>query len=182
MGRKCTICSNKERAQIEASLAENVTYRQVGAACGVTIDAIKRHRKNCIPAQLQEARELGLLEPIISKVRRLKPVMGRLERIEFAFGLLEKAIQEKTTEDGQSLLSIEELTAILREMRGWNDQAARLSGEYLRGKDNPGNVARAQALDWAAQQLVSASGGQLTLADARARLEDKLALMQGQRG
>ncbi len=57
MPQKCSICNHKKRLQIEESLANGASLRNIVERYGTSIAAVSRHRKNCIPAQMVEHKE-----------------------------------------------------------------------------------------------------------------------------
>ena len=146
MPRKCTICSNKQRRAIDAEIDNNAVLRGIARTYQVSEDSVERHVKNCISRELNEAKELGLIKRATDKVESLTPVMSTARRVEYAFGLIGQIIQRKTNSDGMVEMSAEELTILLREMRGWNEQSAKLNGEYIKAAENPTNVEAARKL------------------------------------
>lgn len=55
MARSCTVCEHPERARIELGLARKASMRAMGRSFSLSKDALYRHRKEHMPAQLQAA-------------------------------------------------------------------------------------------------------------------------------
>ena len=57
MPRKCTVCTNKKRSEIDRALIEHAPYRHIAARFGVSTSALVRHHDDHIQAKLLRARE-----------------------------------------------------------------------------------------------------------------------------
>jgi hypothetical protein len=56
MPRNCTICSHQDRQSIDQAIVEGETLRRIGAKWGVSVDALKRHKKHLSQALVESAR------------------------------------------------------------------------------------------------------------------------------
>lgn len=56
MPRNCTICTHQDRQAIDQAIVEGETLRRIGAKWGVSVDALKRHKKHISQALVESAR------------------------------------------------------------------------------------------------------------------------------
>ncbi len=80
MPRRCSICSNERRAEIDLALVGNATLREIAQTYGVSKDALHRHRDH-IPKVLLQASEAGEVEHgenLLFEVRELQERTLRL--------------------------------------------------------------------------------------------------------
>lgn len=76
MPRKCTVCSHKERGEIESDILDNVTYRNIGTKYGVSYGAARRHHENGHIAEslilAHEAQESVKSQNLFEKIENLE--------------------------------------------------------------------------------------------------------------
>jgi hypothetical protein len=53
IGRQCTVCQHRERAGVDLALARGVSVRALASRYKLGRDALYRHQKNHLPAQLR---------------------------------------------------------------------------------------------------------------------------------
>lgn len=57
MSRTCTICTNADRQAIDKALVEGQSFRTIAHQWGVSIDALKRHKRDHLPQALAQAHQ-----------------------------------------------------------------------------------------------------------------------------
>src|SRR5688572_392949 len=75
MPRVCTVCAHNERAAIDAALVGGEVFRTIAHRFALSEDALKRHKKDHLPAHLakaQEAREVTQADNLLTEVRALR--------------------------------------------------------------------------------------------------------------
>lgn len=87
MPRTCTVCGHSQRPEIDRALVEGTTYRTIADGFGLSETALKRHRKDHIPAHVAQAREVGQVADAGDLLQQLKDLRTR------AVGILDAAEQ-----------------------------------------------------------------------------------------
>ncbi len=103
MPRRCTVCTHKDRAQIDQALVERQSFRAIGRQYGVSKDSLIRHHDDHLPASLvkaQEATEAAQADALLAQVVDLR---------DKALGILKKA--EGTNELQTAISAIREARA-----------------------------------------------------------------------
>lgn len=75
MARTCTVCAHPEREDIDQALVSDSSNLSLSAEFGVTESALRRHKRNHLPASLvksQEAREVAASDDLLAQVRGLQ--------------------------------------------------------------------------------------------------------------
>lgn len=75
MPRKCSVCVHPERAEIEAAIVGQIAYRDIARQWGVSKDAVGRHRKAHLPANLVRATETA---QAIDLREQIESLFGRI--------------------------------------------------------------------------------------------------------
>jgi hypothetical protein len=73
--RTCTICTHPKRREIDRALLDAATYRTIADRYGLSETALKRHRKEHVPAELakaQQAAEVAIADDLLGQVRALR--------------------------------------------------------------------------------------------------------------
>jgi hypothetical protein len=113
MPRKCTICVDNRRQDIEQAMLAGGSYRNVAQRFAVSRDAIVRHRHH-LPAVLARAQELKEIAHGDSLLAQLRDLLSEAQRL--------KAIAEEAGDYRAALAAVRELCRIVELM-------AKLSGE-----------------------------------------------------
>jgi hypothetical protein len=75
MPRTCTICTHKQRRDIDAALLNETPYRHIASRFGTSTGALQRHPKH-LPKQLVKAQEQEDVSQAIDVVKQLKAING----------------------------------------------------------------------------------------------------------
>ena len=82
----CTICTHKERNQIDEKLVVGESLRNVAKQFGTSVAALHRHKKDHLPAQLvkaTEAKEIAHADNLLGQIKELQQrAMGILDKAE----------------------------------------------------------------------------------------------------
>jgi len=134
MARVCSICSHKQRSDIEEAMITRVSYRQITTRFSVSSGAVQRHKKHIIKAltQAREARDVARADGLLLQVQDLQ---GR------ALNILTAA---EEAEDFRTALSA------IREARGCIELLAKLTGELRQ----EGTINVLIATEWTALRTV----------------------------
>ena len=119
MPRKCTVCTNKKRSEIDRALIEHAPYRHIAARFGVSTSALVRHHDDHLPTRLikaQQAREVADADSLLAQVEQLR---------DRALGILDKA---------EVANDLRAATGAVREARGCLELLGKVAGEL---KDAP---------------------------------------------
>jgi hypothetical protein len=88
MSRRCRVCSNASKNEIDESLVKGNCLSSISAVYQITEDALARHRDNHLPAILvkaQEAQEISRADGLLTEIRGLQSITMRvLKRAEEA--------------------------------------------------------------------------------------------------
>jgi hypothetical protein len=82
MARKCTICSNENKNEINIAIVQGCSFRIIANQYSVSKAAIQRHAKNHLPShivQSEKANELKEAESIIDSIFRLETSSIRIQ-------------------------------------------------------------------------------------------------------
>jgi len=74
MPRNCTICTHQDRQAIDQAIVEGETLRRIGAKWGVSVDALKRHKKHISQALVESARAevVANADDLLSRIESLQ--------------------------------------------------------------------------------------------------------------
>lgn len=75
MPRTCTICSHPNRDEIDRALVDGVSFRTIAHQWGVSADALKRHKKDHLPAALAQAKQAAQVangDDLLSRIEALQ--------------------------------------------------------------------------------------------------------------
>ncbi len=129
MPRTCTACRHPDRAEIDAGLVRGEPYRRIAALCGVSADAVNRHKAHIPPhlAHAQQAAEVVAADDLLAQVQALKArALGILDRAERG---VEQVIGRGGTARVVTAPDLRTATAAIREARGCLELLAKLVGE-----------------------------------------------------
>ncbi len=119
MPRVCTVCTHKERPDIDQALVARQPFRYIAGQYGVSKSALVRHHDDHLPAALmraQEAAEAAQADNLLAQVCDLR---------DRAIGILDTAV---ATDDLRVALGA------IREARGCLELLGKLAGQL---KDGP---------------------------------------------
>lgn len=86
-GPVCKVCAHDRRPEVELRLANGTPIRTIAASYGLTKDALYRHRRNHMPAEL--------MQQLQANGRRMSPAdLDNLKRTE-SEGLLQNLVHER---------------------------------------------------------------------------------------
>ena len=111
--RKCSICMDERRQDIEQAMLSGGSYRVVAQRFAVSRDAVVRHRRH-LPAVLARAQELDGVAHGDSLLAQLRELTSEAQRL--------KGIAERAGDYRAALAAVRELCRIVELM-------AKLSGE-----------------------------------------------------
>jgi hypothetical protein len=111
--RKCSICMDNRRQDIEQEMLSGGSYRVVAQRFAVSRDAIVRHRRH-LPAVLARAQEVKKVAHGDSLLAQLRDLTSEAQRL--------KAIAEEAGDYRAALAAVRELCRIV-------ELVAKLSGE-----------------------------------------------------
>lgn len=80
MPRRCTVCIDSRRAEIEEALKAGATLREVAVQPGLSASAIHRHSRNHLPPQDQIEGTGPTSFDVERRVDELEVQVGRLTR------------------------------------------------------------------------------------------------------
>jgi len=116
MPRECTICTHKDRLEIDKALLAGVSNRTLSAQYGVSISAVQRHRQH-IPGHLAKAKQAEEVTQADNLLDDLQYLKGK------AISLLEQAEKESNLSAAAQLISQARQTVeVLAEVRGELDR------------------------------------------------------------
>lgn len=75
MPRVCSICSHKERAEIDKALIDSVPFRHIASRYNVTTGSLQRHKADHLPAamvQSKQAAEVARGDTLLDQVKSLQ--------------------------------------------------------------------------------------------------------------
>jgi hypothetical protein len=133
MPRACTVCANPERAVIDTMIAESVPYLQIATKFGLNQRTVNTHGKNhvkpLINAVNQEAHDA-----VVAKILTYRDQVN--------LPLSEKArfVEDTLWKEYENAETIGERVSVVKEIRGFVIEQAKLSGAYLTPQENPANV------------------------------------------
>ena len=119
MPRTCTVCTHPQRSEIEAALLDSASLRDIARQWRVSKDALARHKSNCLPAHLSQAKQAEVVCQADDLLGRLMALVRETQAI----------LQEARTERDNELA----LKAITRAEKQIELQA-RLLGELQEGQ------------------------------------------------
>lgn len=129
MGRKCTICSRKDLADINQAMVAGEPLRQIAERCGTSAQTLIRHRGH-IPehlAKAQEAAEVADADSLLTQVTRQR---DRAERLAGAAEtILTQAVDAK--EAKTALEAIRTACAAVKEVRGCLELLGKVTQELV---------------------------------------------------
>jgi transposase len=174
MPRTCTICTHEQRREIDRAVVSGESYRGIARHFAVSEDAIERHKKAHLSAQVVKAAERREERRADSWVDQIEALLSR------AKALLDEVFPEKR-QDGQKIQP-RDVAAALREMRETLLLMGRMTGQ-LKGDGATVNVGIGvlSSPEWGRVAAV-VTGALLPYPEARAAVVDALAgLSDGER-
>lgn len=117
MPRARTICSHSGRPEIDQALVDGVTYRMIADRFGLSETALKRHKKEHLPAHVAKAKEAEQVADADDLLQQIKALRNR------AISILQKA--ERAGDYRTALMGI-------REARGCVETLMEVEGELDR--------------------------------------------------
>ncbi len=75
MARPCTVCTHAQCAEINSALLAGTSYRTIADRFGLSETALKRHRKDHVPAHVaraQEAHEVAAADDLLAQLKALR--------------------------------------------------------------------------------------------------------------
>lgn len=121
MPRVCTVCASKHKQAVNSDLLAGIANRTIANQYGLSVDAVNRHEKNHLPAEMvraQDAADVADADILLRQVQDLQAETRDLQ--ESALSLLAQA---ETAGDLRTAV------AANREARGCIELLARLRGE-----------------------------------------------------
>lgn len=118
MARTCLVCNHNKLNEINKSLIDNETNREIAKRFALSSAAVYRHRTNHLPPLLLKARQAGEIVEATSLMDRVERIMTRCE-----------TIAETATRTKDWFPAI----AASRELRGCLELLGKLSGEIQSG-------------------------------------------------
>jgi len=101
MPRSCTVCNNPDRAEIEKDLVNGVSLRDIARQWSVSKDAVARHKKDHLPANLTKAKEahevvqandlLGQTQDLLTRARGILDTAERAGNLPTALRAIKEA-------------------------------------------------------------------------------------------
>jgi hypothetical protein len=128
MGRKCCVCSDGRRDQIERALLSGTAFRYLSKRFGISAASLLRHKADHLPRTLVKAHEVAEVTRSGGLLRHVQTLVGRTESLyQQAEAILSeaKADGDKRT----ALAALREATIATREARGHLELLGKLSGE-----------------------------------------------------
>ena len=119
MPRRCTVCTNLKRADIDRALVARRPFRDIARQHKVSKDALVRHYDDHVPVKLLKAREVREVADADSLLTQVEDLRDR------ALGILDRA---EGTND------LRAATGAIREARGCLELLGKLAGQL---KDAP---------------------------------------------
>jgi len=132
MARICTICSNKNKNEINIAIVQGCSFRIIASQYSVSKAAIQRHAKNHLPSHLvksEKAKELKEADSIIDSIFRLEASSIRIQ---------EQA--EEQNDLKSALMAIREQSRLI-------DMKARLLGEITAQEGSRMTINRIEKMD-----------------------------------
>lgn len=84
-GRKCTVCTHAQAAEINKLLVANRSFRVIASQFSLTQAAVGRHSINCVGEMLDKAREAQVLQNAIDTENEASGLFSRIKmQIEMA--------------------------------------------------------------------------------------------------
>lgn len=74
MPRVCSICTHPERPVIDRALVTGEPYRRIAQRCGVSPDAVNRHKRDHLPAAMVQAATETDVRQALDVVAQLKAI------------------------------------------------------------------------------------------------------------
>ena len=134
MPRKCTICSNHQRTEIESDIRQGTSFRNIIEQYeNLSLGGISRHTNNCMVLDLQAALELQKRETATDWYEELGRLYGKVNEAKAqAWDLF------RESED------FEDKIKALKAANKWTGTATtiiekglKVTGAYKKGKENP---------------------------------------------
>lgn len=75
MPRTCTICTHADRQAIDRALVEGQSFRTIAHQWGVSLDALKRHKRDHLPPSLAKAHQAAQIahgDDLLSRIEELQ--------------------------------------------------------------------------------------------------------------
>lgn len=75
MPRTCTICTHPDRQAIDQAMVEGQSFRTIAHQWGVSIDALKRHKRDHLPQTLVQAHQAAQVangDDLLSRIETLQ--------------------------------------------------------------------------------------------------------------
>jgi hypothetical protein len=130
MGRKCCVCSDGRRDQIERALLSGTAFRYLSKRFGISAASLLRHKAGHLPGTLVKAQEVA---EVTRSGGLLRHVQTLVERTENLYQEAQAILSEAKADGDQrtALAAIREAAAATRETRGHLELLGKLSGELL---------------------------------------------------
>ena len=77
MARRCSICHNPDRAEIEKALVQSEPFRDIAVRFGTSASALHRHKTSHLPAHLAKAYETGQVTQAVEVAREAEAHKAR---------------------------------------------------------------------------------------------------------
>jgi len=136
MPRVCEICQSSLRTEIDALLVRSVSYRRISGDFTFTERQLSNHHKSHIQPLIQTANN-AIQASVTSQMLEYHTEVS-LPLIERSAKVYKRLVN-KLDEAG----NLNEYLAVHKELRGWFEQEAKLSGAYTNPKDNPETISKA---------------------------------------
>jgi hypothetical protein len=128
MGRKCCVCSDGRRDEIERALLCGTAFRYLSKRFGISAASLLRHKASHLPRTLVKAQEVAEVTRSGGLLHHVQTLVGRTESLYQEA----QAILSEAKADGDqrtALAAIREAAAATRETRGHLELLGKLSGE-----------------------------------------------------
>jgi hypothetical protein len=128
MGRKCCVCSDGRRDQIERALLSGTSLRKLTKCFGIKETSLWRHRVDHLPTTLLKAQESAEVARAGGLLQHVQTLISRSERLyEEAQTILTEA--KADGDQRTALAAIREAAAATRETRGHLELLGKLRGD-----------------------------------------------------
>lgn len=165
MPRTCTVCAHPQRARIDAALVAGPTYRTIADRYGLSETALKRHRKDHLPAHVARAREAADVadaDDLLQQIRALRnkaiSILQQAERagdyrtalmgIREARGCIETLLEVEGELDRRGVVNVilspewmQVRTAIIAALQPYPDAAQAVAGRLQALEGGAGHAA-----------------------------------------
>jgi hypothetical protein len=128
MGRKCCVCTDGRRDQIERALLSGTPLRKITENFGIKAGSLWRHRTDHLPTALVKAAASAEMARSDGLLQHVHTLVGRTESLfEDAQAILADA---KAANDPRTVLAaIRECTGVVREQRAHLALIGQITGE-----------------------------------------------------